>query len=409
MEFLFNLFEVTLFWWALTTLTLCLACFLAWKKLRKKIRLFKNRIFGRTELPHPTPSHKFIPFMRLGYVKGKSFSNQPLRFRRSVKSSAAQIGEKFERVIIVHGTFVGTDVFGVEPLLQEINSPLSRRILKSLSAITSVSSKRLASDGGRFSDESIDIITKNVGESCKVITFDWGSENHHAGRLRGFIKLFHSLSDMHSNKKESLRTLFIGHSHAAQIFALLSWLPKSVPPTDLKNYLIHKITNGEDSHFYNTHPWLRKPDFHFFTLGSPARYPWSGYPFSVHHLINHRGEHLSAIALFGFARARFGDYVQLWGVNGSDFKPASQGDLKICSELDTLLGEDSFNKKVWLKTIARQSRLHSFGESIFVDFEDNSLFSKSLYKNFFGHGVYMNKENLGYVLQVIAEHTCLND
>ena len=79
--------------------------------------------------------------------------------------------------------------------------------------------------------------------------------------------------------------------------------------------------------------------FNFVTMGTPARYKWFAHEnLKVLHLINHRGEEIIGGSSKFFMNTKSGDYIQQWGVEGSDMKSPSISEQKLNERLDELLG-----------------------------------------------------------------------
>lgn len=351
------------------------------------------------------PVFKVVPYDRCYYNSEKPLINQSKKFNAIFKHAAEQCSKTYSQIIFIHGTFVGTDTFGVQPILEDLSSKFSKEIVGKFQKIADAGTTRMAKDSGRFTPEYLELLKNYFSPNTNILEFNWGSENHHAGRYRGLLNLLDFLAALKRGHPNN-RVLLVGHSHAGQIFALYTHLLESSGPTKLKSFT-YKYLNTTKKNFYKTYSFLQNHDVDFVTLGTPARYKWYEGHYKALHVINHRGARFSGIAYKGIFAAKYGDYVQLWGIEGSDFLPTTKKDRELSSQLNSIIGDQGFNKKVWLAKVSTSNRLHKFGTNLLVDFEDNSLFPISFKTNFFGHGVYMRHKNAAFLVKLITDNLFL--
>jgi hypothetical protein len=298
-------------------------------------------------------------------------------------------------VAFVHGTFVGTDPFSVvdalSPRLDHSVSERFRRLWKS-------AANQLSRDRGNFQPGYVQLFERATGVPSSL--FVWSSENTHAARLRAACQLAqHLLARLDARSPSaSARLLLVGHSHAGQIFALLLQLlsrcahaPELVRAAD---------DLGEDVDWLTLH--LRRLARHpidVVTLGTPVRYGWpTATDGRLLHIINHRGPEPRAGRIDGVFTTRDGDYIQQWGVAGSDLPAATPRLQAINRRLDDVLGSGHAPSQ-WLKNLEHRRRIHDHGVNLLVDYGDASLRSPNCLATNFGHAVYTRRSTLRFWLR----------
>ena len=324
----------------------------------------------------------------------KDFYDQSNHWLNQFDAAIKQISSDYDHVILVHGTFVGTDVFGLEPLLSGLEKSLGSRFLANIQKTVNIASNALAGETGKFTKDYINFIKENA--TFELHELNWGSENHHAGRYRGLVALLRMLID----KELSGKILCIGHSHAGQIFALLSRVLFE-HKSPLINFILQN--NYSENLQKKDLKQLTKCKFDFVTLGSPIRYLWAKGHYNLLHVINHRGDKLAGIGINGFQKSLHGDYVQVWGGSGSDFIATARIDRQLVKELEPMLEyEQNFDdqteglwrteRKTWFQSINNLPRVPPSGLTLLIDFEEKQLDKFAFVKTFFGHGVYMKRK-----------------
>ena len=122
------------------------------------------------------------------------------------------------QTILVHGTFTGDDALGLYNSLEPINKALADSLReKSKNLIDN-----LTDDVGNYTSEYANALSFSSSVPCEL--FVWSGGNYHHARLRGLLKLAQYLVEKITNNKiqDDEKILLLGHSHAGQLFALLT-------------------------------------------------------------------------------------------------------------------------------------------------------------------------------------------
>jgi hypothetical protein len=246
-------------------------------------------------------------------------------------------------VYLVHGTFVGNDALG---LFSELSRafPAAGEALKRLSehvvdlAVGEIGNytaayARLFEDGINASGEEPHI---------PVRLFHWSSENHHIGRADGAVRLLDELTSLELAK--DARVLFWGHSHAGNVFALVTNLlggdRESVERffDAARPFYRWPILNIVDiPQWQRVRRWLLSEpqpldgrSLDIVTFGTPVRYGWESAGYGrLLHFIHHRPADGCPVdrapfppAVDAVLSAKDGDYVQQCGIAGTNVMPS---------------------------------------------------------------------------------------
>lgn len=302
---------------------------------------------------------------------------------------------KIGHIYLIHGTFVGDDPFDIVTFIETAFPSLSGTIIHRIREQVKKGNNLIARELGNFHPNFLNTLKEISPKDLNLTNFTWSSSNHHIARLRGTLLLMRSIAN---STAPGERVLMYGHSHAGQLFTLLSQiLGKSVIANQLKEVLYKRDTNKLELEKLIRECRNRKYDF--VTLGSPIRYNWdtSTFPKSkLIHVINHRGPTPLGGGLTSSITTRNGDYIQQWGVAGSDTKSPVREDNILNEELDLILGTGR-DVSLLRKNIKFKKRLHSHGEHLLVDFLDSSKIPNS-FLTIFGHGVYTKKGPMLWII-----------
>jgi hypothetical protein len=245
-------------------------------------------------------------------------------------------------VYLVHGTFAGNDAFGLMGELGRLfpsASDAMRQVIKQMIDAVMADVGNYTEDYARTFEEAIN---PPGAARIPVRCFHWSSENHHIGRADGAVRLIDELASLELTAGD--RLLLWGHSHAGNVFALVTNLISGdldaverffeaarvyyrwplVGCTDIPLWQrVHERLTGP------TLPLEQNP-LDIVTFGTPVRYGWDACGYSkLLHFINHR----PAQGLPSY-RAPFppriedvmeaidGDYVQQFGIAGTNFMPS---------------------------------------------------------------------------------------
>ncbi|MEZ6040062.1 MAG: hypothetical protein R3C20_06125 [Planctomycetaceae bacterium] len=210
------------------------------------------------------------------------------------------------RVLLVHGTFMGDDPFGIGDVLRLIAEkvPLISGQLQDL-AETVVSKSRpfitsLTDDIGNYTEGYRDAFQQIVGPDphVELLNPTWSGQNHHFARADLAVRLFQWLLNQSFHADE--RVLLWGHSHAGNAFALLSNLMAN-DRVSVEQFFAAS-NHPADSHWIQvrselastTGPHPLAGRILIAAFGTPVRYAWDtrGLKSLVHvlHDVPHSGE-----------------------------------------------------------------------------------------------------------------------
>ena len=286
-----------------------------------------------------------------------------------------QIGQEIKKkkvssIYILHGTFVGEDPFHLIGLLENSLPKISHEIINKIRQNTKKGQDLFTKDLGNFVEDHVDLLKSMTLGSVPVYNFTWSSGNHHYARVIGAIKLIVDLSLKH---KTGDKILLIGHSHAGQVFALIS---KFVQDKKLLKQVLSCLDhNNIPKTFLLDLKFVEKLNLDFVTLGTPVRYDWAlTARMQLLHIINHRRDDILGGSSSGASFTRDGDYIQQWGIPGSDIKSPIYSEREINEKLDTILGDGS-NYDVFRINVKKRNRMHNQGHHLLLIMEiiQNSL------------------------------------
>lgn len=329
-------------------------------------------------------------------------SAQPEAWRNDM----AKVGRVLRRdrvheVTFVHGTFTGDDPFAMAQLAGTFLSRLRPELELELRALIKGHSDRLLGDRGNFTTDSVRLFQEGLGDTVPCRQFVWSSANHHAARARAAVGLLEHLAQGPAAGKRG-RVLLVAHSHGGQVLAVLSHLiANSAAGARLTEILgqagidPERIAAGRKG--------LGRTQLDFVTFGMPPRYGFSlGDGIRALHIINHRGIAPCAGKLLGVFHTLDGDYIQQWGIAGSDMLPRVGKDRSLSQALDEVLGPGA-NLVLWRKLLKHRARVPRDGYTALVDYEDGSTGIPNCMATGFGHGVYTSQQALLFHATLITE------
>lgn len=323
------------------------------------------------------------------------------------KNEMAKLGENLKthnvsRVVFVHGTFAGNDPLGFFNIIQSFNVPpffitpfkeFSKNVFDST-----------LDDRGNFTDGYVTSFAKAIDNGISCDPFVWSSENNHICRVLEVPKLARHLAENITKRKtkSDRRILLIGHSHAGQLFALLTIFLEG---SDKARALLNVIKDADDfdaQAFDENIEKIAAINLDIVTLGTPVRYSWGNYEkYRLLNIVNHRSD----VRIDGLTNTRDGDYIQHWGTEGTDLPSTSP----LNRELDELLDKGVGGPKdlqAKLQEVTRRQPLklggEKAGETVLVDYQDSGMFSG--FENLFGHGAYTRRENMLFNTKLIVDY-----
>ena len=329
-----------------------------------------------------------------------------------VAGSAAELHTDlaFDQVIIVHGTFLGDDPFGISATLQALaqDSPAPaaaalRGTADLLLRTTRPILSRSVRDLGNYTADFRDTFQSLVGDDPQVELLQptWSSENHHFARADLAVRLLHRLL-LHP-PAPGRRTLLWGHSHAGNAFALLSNLLAGGPAVQQffnavgpRNETHWQAVRSELAHAPQPHPLAATVAA--VTFGTPVRYGWdpSGLN-AILHVSFHRpfdpARPEVARPLFppwsplDVATARWGDWVQTFAIADTDLNTGKSAEInqRLNTLLESELDEPAPEPETRLILSRRLRRLcsrwkhgtrcHTDGQNMLVDYQPSGQFT----------------------------------
>lgn len=308
--------------------------------------------------------------------------------------------KKIKAIYLVHGTFMGNDPFHIISLLEENVPDSAKSIFTKFKEHCKRTGDFFAKDLGNFTQEHIELMQGLIKDSMSIHNFTWSSANHHCARLMACLDLIESLNAKNFKTKD--RILLIGHSHAGQVFALLTQI---IHNKNLQNFFFEVLASFEIevAKYLPMIKKLKHNKFDIITMGAPPRYSWKTTPnIKLLHIINHRGESVLGGSLKGFVTTKDGDYIQQWGVEGSDIISPIKKEQEINKLLDLKLGIGQ-NLDLFKQNILLRHRLHDHGHHYLIDYGDNSKVPNFI-KTGFGHWGYTKIELLSFHFHLINRY-----
>jgi hypothetical protein len=263
----------------------------------------------------------------------------------------------------------------------------------------------LAKDVGNYTPEYAEAFNKALGHKIACKLFIWGSGDYHLARLKGTVELVQELADLIARNKilETERILLLGHSHAGQLFALLTTFLENGEKAQLLYEIMDKSKQlGKIDELLSNLEKIKKTNLDIVTFGTPVRYSWGEYTkYRLMAIVNHR----SPVNIDGLLSTRDGDYVQQWGAEGTDVPPSY-------AILDK--GRDI---SLLIDSLEHTDRKHPYyangktvSETFLINYKDNAssllehLDITHCVKTLFGHGVYTETRAMLFNTDIIIEN-----
>lgn len=327
-------------------------------------------------------------------------------------------------VLLVHGTFLGDDPFGISAILRSVADNIGRfgshlnSLADKLAEVTESVTTAVAKDVGNYSEDFRARFASLTGEGIQVqeLSPGWSGQNDHVARADLAIRLLVRLSELIEQPDQ--RVLLWGHSHAGNGFALLSNLLANDRESVARFF---EAAGAQGSHWERARELLaaaRSPhplgeSVDIVTFGTPVRYGWdsTGYRKLVH-VLHHREPDAAAPfrtrPLFPphFVKdtltARYGDWVQAFAIAGTDVPAVTSAAAH--TALDRLLTANLTPPKHGVDTkyivpprvrdaCARWktgTRCHSDGVNLLLDYEPcgrRTRIGQPIEQAILGHGV----------------------
>jgi len=332
-------------------------------------------------------------------------------------------------IYCVHGTFSGNDALGLLTELARVAPNLSQ----SLGRLTKRTVDLVLGETSNYLPEYTATMQAGLcagaGRTIPVRRFHWSSQNNHIGRADGAIRLLDELARLASEMPSEVlgaanppRVVLWGHSHAGNVFALLTNLLGSDAATRneffetarvfYQPWLRHETDMPVWPHVRELledagHP-LRNLALDIVTFGTPIRYGWDsgGYAnllhFTFHRPCQEKAEYLGpqSIAPRCLLSSADGDSVHQIGISGSNWipNPLAVRTLMADWRLDKFLERNVMRESIF-KRIKHGTRVPDEGTTLLVDYDD----LESGVHHFAGHALYTRRKWLPFHCGQVAE------
>ncbi len=365
------------------------------------------------------------------------------------QDAMASLGKRLSQtgirlVVLLHGSIMGTDVFGVQRLdeLGGLKRGYSRGVagLDALLALMRESSNGIAplpgglkpplanddttkrlldeqiGDAGNFTNAYMELMKQSLNRGLDrpihCVRDLWSCEQHHLGRAMAAVSMLGHLRDWVEAHRlgQRDRILVQAHGQAGLVLALVSNLLCVTANSSRKRLLdlLSAFASQVDrpdiaSTIYRIAPLLSNgallngATLDVVTFGTAVRYGWdlSGIG-KLLHIVNHRNMRtdgktwLSKMELpqitMEMPIAWGGDYIQELAVAGSDAVPTTEA-AKAANKAVWEIVEPFDGFERWLECARRAVRIPSEGLGILADYKD-STGSTNVRDHYFGHAAY---------------------
>jgi hypothetical protein len=312
-------------------------------------------------------------------------------------------------VYLVHGTFVGPDTLGILTELARSFPSASNAVRRVIKRIVD----KVVGEAGNYTPDFASCFEESICREGKpripVRLFYWSSENHHVGRADGAVRLIAELGSL--KLPAGRRVLLWGHSHAGNVFALVSNLLGGHAQAAGRFFEAGKIYyrwpiigcidipvwNRVRELLAGDEPPLAGLALDMVTFGTPIRYGWnsSGYSRLLHFINHHPAEGVPEYRaafppkLDDVLTAADGDYIQQLGIAGTNVMPSffAWRAWMADSRLGRLLQEEPSPRSA-LQRFRAGAIVPDEGTTLLVDY---GLPEGSIAQHHAGHAVYTRK------------------
>lgn len=343
----------------------------------------------------PAAADRFVRFT-LGAPRGTrstALADHDEAWRAAMLDVGAQLRDgDVAAVVFAHGSFVGTDPLSALAALEQL--PRGRALAKALRQRTRAYIDRFLGDLGNFGPSYVRLFEEAIGGELPCTAFVWSSENHHVGRLEGALGLVRVLATHAELAPPGGRLLVVGHSHAGQVFALITQLLSR----SLASEAVRDVARARKLDVSSLDVDLRAIErcgLDFVTFGAPARYAWAKEPRvrSLH--VVHRRESPETPR----HRLSGDDWIRRLGTAGSDFPALAAEERRLNASLDASLGS-GFAPAALARTLLDDTDTAPHGELVLVDYGEEGL--ASMLSTGLGHGVYTRLDAMLFHASLVA-------
>jgi hypothetical protein len=369
----------------------------------------KNNRFAHQNYEANRPSSLWH-LLRAAVATADSFQDDTRLTNAGLRFRAAGIGG----IYLVHGTFAGDDALGLIRTASIAFPELAQRARR----LHKQTSDSLFQDAGNYTEPFADQFQQAVGIPVHLVR--WSSENHHVARAHAAVCLIDRL--WRSEPSGGDRLLLWGHSHGGNVFALMTNLLVADRSSRRRFfracrsfYLGGSRDDAEFSAWRRVQELLRRGEgpslaarLDLVTFGTPIRYGWdSGGYTRLLHFVHHRPrpglppqQTGLPSSLDDVSSAADGDYIQHWGIAGTNLTPNVFAWRTWLAELRLgRLVQAGQRRRDLLQRLKAGVRVPEEGETLLVDYSDSI---EPFPRNFLGHAVYTRRRWLPFHAQEVA-------
>ncbi len=347
-----------------------------------------------------------------------------------MRVAGRQFADAGVRVIyLVHGTMTGTDASGALGGLGRIWPEWSHDLKQQGKRLVDSVMGTNANYDDTFVTSLRDGLNAHLEdhETIDVRRFIWSSQNHGLGRAEAAIGLFSELADLRlepvNGDAQKPRVLLWGHSHAGNVFALLSNLLGGSLQTRARFFRAARpYYRKSGSGRIDIPIWhdvrkklavqgnpLETMELDIVTFGTPIRYGWEtgGYSRLMHfnnHIVtegipSHKVPFPPSLDQINAASA--GDFVQQFFIAGTNFPPTvfAYRSWRAERRLIRLIQKGHRARDLWDR-LKRGIRVADEGRTLLVDYSQGDVESAELLA---GHAVYTKRRWLPFHVKRIAD------
>ncbi len=323
-------------------------------------------------------------------------------------------------IYLVHGTFVGPDALGVLAELARMFPAASQSVRRVIKRVVDKLVGEVGNYTPSYARDFENAMHIQGRPRIPVRLFNWSSENHHIGRADGAIRLLDELASL--KLQPTQRVLLFGHSHAGNVFALMTNLlcgdrraiRRFFAAADI--YYRWPVIGCIDIPVWGrVRDWLSSPSpplsgraLDMVTFGTPVRYGWNSQGYGrLLHFVNHRPtegvpEYRAPFPpkIEDILTAANGDYVQQLGIAGTNVMPslfawrAWMADNRLQDLLQAEAADSPVAERFKAGTIVPDE-----GTSLLVDYGQPE---GTIAEHLAGHAVYTRKRWLVFHAEEVA-------
>lgn len=343
----------------------------------------------------PPPAPAAETFVRFAVVAERGTRSTELAEHTAAwRAAMADVGARLREggvvaIVFAHGSFVGNDPLSTFAFVERA-LPGRRALAKTLRRHTRAYVERLLGDHGNFGPAYVRLFEQALGGTIPCTSFVWSSENHHLGRLEGALGLVRALATHAELGRPGGRILVLGHSHAGQVFALVTQLLSR----SLASEAILDVARARSLDIGSLDvdlETLETASLDFATFGAPARYAWARVP-NVRSLHVVHGSETPALASH--------DWIRRLGAVGSDFPALGANERLVNASLVPALGP-GFAPSQLVRSLRAAPAAPTHGELVVVDYGRERL--ADLVYSGLGHAVYTRLDGMLFHASLVTD------